>query len=164
MAIMNYSPIFVFQHGAGTGAWVWERVISALPMESVALDVPGRKAGVTPENCSAELFSELERRGIDTVVLVLHSLAGVLAAGLATRLGSRLKGCVFISAVIPPDGGSFVDALGFANRTVLRLLFKFNPNGLKPSPAMIRRELCNDLTGQDGDQVVSRYEAEMPGL
>lgn len=29
---------------------------------------------------------------------------------------------------------------------------------------MIRRELCNDLEEEDADLVVSRYEAEMPGL
>lgn len=161
---MNNQPTFIFLHGAGTGAWVWDRVIAALPMNSVALEVPGRKVGATPDNCAAEIFAELERREIDCVVLVLHSLAGVLAAGLATRLGSRLEACVFVSAVIPQPGGSFVDAIGFANRTILRLLFKFNPKGLRPSPAMIRRELCNDLSEQDADLVVSRYEAELPGL
>lgn len=161
---MKNQPTFIFLHGAGTGAWVWDRVISALPVSSIALDVPGRKIGATPDSCSAEIFAELERRGVDSVVLVLHSLSGVLTAGLASKLGSRLKGCVFISAVIPPHGGSFVDALGVVNRVIIRALFKFNPKGLKPSPKMIRNELCNDLTDHDADLVVSRYEAEMPGL
>lgn len=133
-------------------------------MRSVALEVPGRTVGATPDSCSAEISKEIERKGIDSVILVLHSLAGVLTAGLAAKLGTRIKGCVFISAVIPPNGGSFVDALGVVNRIILRVLFKFNRNGLKPSPAMIQRELCNDLTGPDADLVVSRYEAEMPGL
>jgi pimeloyl-ACP methyl ester carboxylesterase len=57
-----------------------------------------------------------------------------------------------------------VDALGFVNRMVLRALFKLNPAGLKPSPAMIRRELGNDLSAEDAELVISRYAAELPGL
>ena len=146
------------------GAWVWDRVINELPLPALALDVPGRVDGVTPDSCAVALVAELDRKGVDSAILVLHSLAGVLAPGLAARLGARLKRIVYVAAVIPPSGGSFVDALGFVNRVVLRLLFKFNQKGLKPSPAMIRRELCNDLDQQDADLVVSRYAAEMPGL
>lgn len=50
------------------------------------------------------------------------------------------------------------------NRIVLRLLFKFNANGLKPSPSMIEKELCNDLDAETTALVVSRYAAEFPGL
>lgn len=154
----------VFLHGAGTGAWVWERVMNELSTPAVALDIPGRIDGATPDNCAAALVNELDRMGIDSVILVMHSLAGVLASGLSARLGSRVKRYVFIAAVIPPSGGSLVDTLGFMNRQVLRVLFKFNPKGLKPSPAMIRSQLCNDLSPQDAEDVISRYAAETPGL
>jgi len=161
---MSNEVTIVFLHGAGTGAWVWERVMNKLSTPTVALDIQGRIDGATPDNCAEALVTELDRMGIDSVILVMHSLAGVLASGLSARLGPRVKRYIFISAVIPPSGGSFVDALGFMNRQILRILFKFNPNGLKPSPEMIRSELCNDLSPQDADEVISRYAAEMPGL
>lgn len=154
----------VLLHGAGTGAWVWERVVAALTVPAVALDVPGRRPGVTPQKCAAGLAGELDRRGVDRLVVVLHSLAGVLAPGLADRLGDRLAGCIYVAGVVPPDGGAFVDALPLPNRLILRLLFRLKQNGLTPSPAMIRRELCNDLDEADAERVVARYEAEMPGL
>lgn len=154
----------VLLHGAGTGAWVWERVVGALPISAIALDVPGRTADATPDSCANQLVAELDRRRVGPVVLVLHSLAGVLAPALSAGLGARLEKCVFVSGVIPPEGSTFADALGFPTRLILRMLFKFNPDGLKPSEAMIRRELCNDLTEQDAALVVSRYEAERPGL
>jgi len=161
---MKNKITLILLHGAGTGAWVWERVMQELSTPAIALDIPGRIEGATPDSCAAALVAELDRKGVDSVILVLHSLAGVLAPGLAARLGSRLKHLVYVAAVIPPSGGSFVDALGFANRVILRILFRFNPKGLKPSPAMIRRELCNDLDPLDAEQVISRYTAEMPGL
>ncbi|MGH6639319.1 MAG: alpha/beta fold hydrolase [Polaromonas sp.] len=154
----------VLLHGAGTGAWVWQAVIHEMTSPVVALDVPGRAEGVTPDSCAAELVAELDRRGIDSVILVLHSLAGVLSSGLASRLGARLKHIVYVAAIVPPSGGSFVDAFGWVNRVIFRLLFRFNRKGLKPSAAMIQRELCNDLDATATDWVVSRYAAEFPGL
>lgn len=161
---MSNKTTVVFLHGAGTGAWVWERVINELSVPTIALEVPGRRAGVTPEGCAEALAAEIDQQGIDSVVLVMHSLAGVLAPGLVARLGKRVKRLVFLSAVIPPSGGSFVDALGFVNRLILSILFKFNPQGLKPSPEMIRAELCNDLNPQDSEEMIARFTPEMPGL
>ncbi len=161
---MSNKTTIVFLHGAGTGAWVWERVINELSVPTIALEVPGRRAGATPEGCAEALAAELDQMGVDSVILVLHSLAGVLAPGLAARLGKRVKRLVFLSAVIPPSDGSFVDALGFVNRLILSILFKFNPQGLKPSPEMIRAELCNDLDPQDSDEMIARFTPEMPGL
>jgi pimeloyl-ACP methyl ester carboxylesterase len=154
----------VLLHGAGAGAWVWDGVRTHLQAASLALDLPCRKGGVTPASCAAELVNEFDRRGIGPLVLVMHSLSGVLAADLAQRLGPRLKACVFVSAIIPPPGGSFVDALGLFNRLLLKALFRFNPRGLKPSAAMIRGELCHDLSSTDGDLLVARYVPEWPGL
>ena len=154
----------VLLHGAGTGAWVWERVQASLQTSSLALDIPCRVAGATPDGCAAAIVSELDRRGVAEVVMVLHSLSGVLAAGLARRLGPRLKSCVFVASVIPPNGGAFVDALGFINRSILRILFRLNPRGLKPSAKMIRAAMCNDLSETDAELVIARYAAEWPGL
>lgn len=161
---MSNKTTVVFLHGAGTGAWVWERVINELSVPTIALEVPGRRAGVTPEGCAEALAAEIDQQGIDSVVLVMHSLAGVLAPGLVARLGDRVKRCIFVGAVIPPSGGSFVDALGFVNRLILSILFKFNPQGLKPSPEMIRAELCNDLNPQDSEEMIARFTPEMAGL
>jgi pimeloyl-ACP methyl ester carboxylesterase len=161
---MSSPATFVFLHGAGAGPWVWERVIRQLEAPALALEYAGREKGATPAACAGVVAAELERRGVGEVVIVMHSLAGVLARDLGTHLGNRLRRCVFVSAVIPPAGDRFVDTLGFAQRTVLHLLFRLNPSGLKPASRMIRAELCNDLTAEDADEVVSRYQAEMPGL
>lgn len=154
----------VLLHGAGLGPWAWQPVIERLATPATAPDVPSRSTDASPDHCARELASEIERGGEDEIVLVLHSLAGVLAAPLAELLGPRLRHCVYVSAVVPPPGRAFVDALGFPNSLVLRVLFKLHRNGLKPSPAMIRQELCNDLDPDQAEQVISRYQAEFPGL
>lgn len=152
----------VLLHGAGTGPWIWDRVRAALKAPSLALAVPGRRVGASPAGCAAALAAELEGR--DDVVLVVHSLAGVLVPGLAARLGTRLRHVVYVGAIVPPDGGAFVDALPWFDRTVLRLLFALKPRGLKPGAAMLRHELCNDLDATATAELLDRYEAEFPGL
>jgi pimeloyl-ACP methyl ester carboxylesterase len=161
---MTHQSTVVLLHGAGTGPWIWDRVIEAINIPAVALPVPGRKPGVTPDGCAAELVGELDRRGIMNVVLVLHSVAGVLASDLARRLEDRLARCIFVASVIPTPGRAFVHALPIPNRWILRTLFTLQRNGLKPSAAMVRNELCNDLTEEDTELVISRYESEFPGL
>jgi pimeloyl-ACP methyl ester carboxylesterase len=155
---------FVLLHGAGTGPWVWDRVREELAAPSLALEVPGRTPGATPDDCAERIVQELDAQGVGDIVVVLHSLAAVLAPGLAARLGSRLRDCIFVAGVVPPAGGAFIDALPLPNRLILRFLFRLRRGGLRPSEAMIRRELCNDLSDDDADTVVARYEAELPGL
>lgn len=157
-------PMTLLLHGAGVGAWAWQAVIERMATPALALDIPCRHADATPERCAQALVAELDRRGIGEVVIVAHSLAGVLMPALAAHLGTRLRHCVYLAAVVPPPGGAFVDALGRVERTLLRLLFRFNRDGLKPGPAMIRKELCEDLDEVAAARVVSRYAAEFPGL
>jgi pimeloyl-ACP methyl ester carboxylesterase len=155
---------FAFVHGAGTGPWIWQRVRDALGLPSLAVEVPSRRNDASPAGCAAEIVRQLDEADVGDVVLVLHSLAGVLAAPLAARLGPRLRSTILVSAVIPAPGKRFVDAVGFPGSLILKLLFRFNPQGLKPSAKMLRGELCNDLTETDATDLVNRYEPEWPGL
>ena len=93
-------------------------------------------------------------------LLVLHGLAGVLASELAARFGDRIESTVLVAAVVPAPGERFVDVMGFPNSLLLEVLFKFNPQGLKPSERMLRAELGSDLSDADAVALVDQYEAE----
>ncbi len=161
---MNQQITMVLVHGAGTGPWIWHRLQDALPLPSVAVAVSSRREDATPASCADQIVKEIDKTGAKRVILVLHSLAGVLASELAARLGNRIESTVFVAAVVPAPGKRFVDAMGFPNSLVLKVLFKFNPKGLKPSKSMLRAELCNDLSEADAAALVDQYEAEWPGL
>jgi pimeloyl-ACP methyl ester carboxylesterase len=154
----------VLLHGAGIGPWAWERVRSRLSVPSIAPEVPGRVIGATPEGCTEQLAVEIDAFSRGNLVLVAHSLCGVLVPGLAARLGSRLTHVVYISTVIPSADQSFLGAMGFPMGLVMRVLFLMNPTGLRPSDSMIRSGLCNDLDEQDTAEVIARYTREFPGL
>jgi pimeloyl-ACP methyl ester carboxylesterase len=154
----------VLLHGAGVGAWIWDRVTPLISAPTFSLDVPGRSRDATPATCASSIVDTLDGRGISRVVLVMHSLAGVLAGELGKRLHDRLATCIYVSAVIPGEGSTFVKAVGLPGRLLLPLLFRMKPNGLRPSASMLRKELCTDLVEQDCAMILQRYEAEFPGL
>ncbi len=154
----------ILLHGAGVGPWVWDRVQTRLAVPSLAPEVGGREVGATPDAVIDSLVHRIDAFAAGEVVLVAHSLTGVLVSGLAARLGSRLSHVVYVSAVIPAANESFLSAMGFPMGWVMRVLFRLNPKGLRPSDAMIRDGLCNDLDAVDTAAVVGRYAAEFPGL
>jgi len=153
----------VFLHGAGLGTWIWEPVRRGLAAESVALDVPSRP-GTSPALCALDLLSHPEFPRDVPVVLVLHSLAGVLEAALVSALGDRVRQVIHVATVVPERGRSFASARGFPVNLVLRALFALRPRGLKPSPEMLLRELGTDLSEPLRAELVARHRCEYPGL
>jgi pimeloyl-ACP methyl ester carboxylesterase len=154
----------VFLHGAGVGPWVWERVRSRLPAQSIAPEVPGRSVGATPDAATELLMAQIDAYDVGEIVLVAHSMSGVLVPGLAARLGSRLAYVIYVSAVIPAANQSFLAAIGLPLGLLMRVLFLLNPSGLRPSDSLIRSGLCNDLDEADTAEVIARYAPEYPGL
>ena len=157
-------PIFVLLHGAGLGPWIWDSLRKRLPFRSVALEVPSRKRGTDPARCAREILGDPAFPASQRVVLVLHSLAGVLEAPLATALGARLAGVVHLASVVPDNGTSFAATIGWPNLLILRFLFWRHPDGLAPSPSMLRDQLCGDLDAEASLRVVESFQPEHPGL
>lgn len=161
----NHQPCnVVFLHGAGTGPWIWEDVRERLDRPSVALTVPSDRPGTNPERCATEVLSDPSFPARDPVVLVLHSLAGVLEAPLIQALGNRVLQVIHVATVAPPPGRSFASTVGFPANLVLPILFWLNPRGLKPSPAMLLRQLGQDLTDTRRSELVARHRPEQGGL
>jgi pimeloyl-ACP methyl ester carboxylesterase len=98
------------------------------------------------------------------VVLVLHSLAGVLETALVRSLGERAVHVVHVASVAPRPGRSFASTMGFPASLVLPVLFRFQPRGLLPSPAMLVNQLGNDLPDSLRAKLVERHRPEFPGL
>jgi pimeloyl-ACP methyl ester carboxylesterase len=94
-------------------------------MRVLAVDLPGRGystvplAGVTISVCVDEVVRQIDGAGVSDVVLVGHSMAGVILPGVATRLGSvRARRLVFLTCAVPPEGGCVVDVLRGPLRTI----------------------------------------------
>lgn len=154
----------VFLHGSGTGPWIWEATRCLLPVPSTALVVPSDRPGTDPVLCAAEVVADPSFPASGHVVLVLHSLAGVLETPLAKALGSRLRHVVHVASVVPAPGRAFASTRGFPVNLILPLLFRFRPQGLAPSASMIVSELGADLDDAQRAELVARFRPERRGL
>ena len=99
-------------HGAWHGAWCWERLIPELERRghrAVAVDLPcDDPAATTMDN--AKLVADALASASDDVVVVGHSLGGIVAAVLP--LLRPVRTVVFLAALIPRPGRSLGEVMG----------------------------------------------------
>lgn len=112
MAVARY----VLIHGAYHGGWCWRKVVPLLAAAGHAVDapdLPGHGMGeagraVTLDDYVAAVCGHVRRH--DTpVVLVGHSMAGVVISAAAEREPERVQDLVYVTAYLPADGQSLTD-------------------------------------------------------
>jgi pimeloyl-ACP methyl ester carboxylesterase len=92
--------------GAGLGSWIWERVLPRLRAPAQAVDLPGRverpadRRTVTLESVADAVAADIRERGPGRVVLVGHSLGGVLLPAVAARVPERVARPDELAAVL----------------------------------------------------------------
>jgi len=110
---------YLLVHGAWHGGWCWRRVTPLLRRAGHDVFTPtltglGERAhlahpGIDLETHIQDVLGVLEYEDLDRVVLVGHSSAGMVIAGVAERAAERLVHLVYLDAFIPHDGQSLAD-------------------------------------------------------
>src|SRR5271165_4651909 len=106
---------FVLVHGGSLGAWSWAAVIAQLQRlghRAMAVDLAGR--GESPYDLAKVTLAVhidtvsryIEKRGLTDVVMVGHSMAGLIIPNVAVRMPDRIKRLIFVSALVMRDGES----------------------------------------------------------
>jgi len=109
---------FVLVHGGSLGAWSWAAVVAQLQKlghRAMAVDLPGR--GENPYDVQKITLAVhidavaryIEERDLRDVVLVGHSMAGIIIPGVTVRMPERIKRLIFISAMVMRDGESAME-------------------------------------------------------
>lgn len=157
-------PALVLVHGGGFAADCWETTVDAIQgmeprLRVLAVDLPGRR-GKSGDLITARIdgwvdsvVSDIENAALDALVIVGHSLAGVIVPGVVTKLGSaRVREMILATAQVPANGSALVDTLPgalswYARRTAKRNVQKsrsLRPGGLPT--ALARFVFCNGMT------------------
>lgn len=155
---------FVFIHGAGLEGLVWSKVVEGFDHPCLLAEFPQRKSsldsrsGLSLEDYVTHMKRQVDDWGIHNIVIVAHSLGGVLALRLASLMTDRLAGIVAIGAAIPKSGGSFLSALPFPQRILLSVIMR--AAGTKPPESSIRTGLCNDLSLDQAAEIIKGFNPE----
>lgn len=104
-------------HGAWHGGWCWREVVPLLRAEGHqvwAPDLPGHGENPLPlAEVSLERYVDAVCALIETigqpVILLGHSMGGVVISQVAERLPAKIERLVYLAAVLPLDGESLID-------------------------------------------------------
>ncbi len=157
---------FVLVHGAGLGAWVWERVATGLNGPVLAVDLPGRGKPYGTlretrlEDYIQSVVGAIRNFSAERIVLVGHSFSGEIILRIATLMPERVASLVFVAAIVPPSGKSMLSLQPWLQRFVMRLVLKFSST--RPPDSVIRVAACSDLDEKTCADYLARYTAESP--
>lgn len=161
---------YVLVHGAWQAPYVWDNVKASLEKNGdhvIVVELPGHGSDQTaPQNLSIDVYRDKVIDAINKVdgkvVLVGHSLGGVIISAVAEKIPSKIQKLVYIGAYLPASGQSLLD---LANTDADALL---GPS-LRPSTDQLTldvvRENITNIFIQDGndaikDQVLKNFRVE----
>ncbi len=140
---------FVLVHGAWHGRWCWNNVVPLLQAKGhkvLAPDLPGHGDDSTPPESLtladyvSSIVSVVASVG-EPVVLVGHSMAGMVVAAVAEQVPQAVAKLVFLTAFMPASGDSIASLQksnvgsrlpDFVMRSEDKLTTTVRPEGLVP--------------------------------
>ncbi|WPV67926.1 alpha/beta hydrolase family protein [Chitinophaga sp. LS1] len=113
---LSHAQTFVLVHGAWHGGWCWKEVAKELQAQGAEVYTPtlsglGEHQNVLDTNINLEthiqdIVNFINMQDLHDVILVGHSYAGAVIAGVADRIPARLKKLIFLDAMLIENGKS----------------------------------------------------------
>ncbi len=108
---------FVLVHGAWHGSWCWDKVVSLLQQaghNALTLDLPGRAGDKTSiQDLTLEAYAKKVCNVVnlqdELVILVGHSMGGMMIIQAAEYCPDKIKTLVYLCAFLPQNGQSLLD-------------------------------------------------------
>jgi pimeloyl-ACP methyl ester carboxylesterase len=162
-------PGVALLHGGLHGSWCWDGCLPFIDAPAIAIDLPGRDGDpadidrITAAQWTDSAVQQTEQLGTRTFVLVAHSLGGVTALRIATRLGRRMRHLVLVAALVPAEGQTAADVIADGTGAAASDIFDATGAFAPPAPDVARTMLANDLPEPAGERLVSRLRSEPRG-
>jgi pimeloyl-ACP methyl ester carboxylesterase len=154
----------VFIYGAGLGTFIWEDFSRFIGVPCLFLDYPGRDndskstKGLKVNDYSDFLSAQINNWQCDKIIIVAHSIGGVMALDTLKKLSPKLIGFIAISASTPKSEESFISSFPLFGRVLMKCLYRIF--GTRPPEGVIKKGLCNDLSTEKADEVFRKFTPE----
>lgn len=123
-------PVYVLVHGAWHGGWCWQGVSRELRANGGIVYTPTLSGqgehknilspAINLETHIADIVNLIEMEDLHDVILVGHSYAGAVIAGVADRIPQRLSKLVFLDALLIESGQSTMSVQPKAVQEVMK--------------------------------------------
>lgn len=141
------NPSFVLVHGGNVGGWQWQNTARILRRAGHEVHAPSLSghgershlttaAGLSFEVWADDIVSLIEYEDLDDIVLVGHSMGGIIIPMVAARVPKRIRRVVWTAALVLKDGEPMRPHVERAQRARAAA----HPEGAKVDWAEIGRE------------------------
>ena len=158
---------FVMIHGSWHGGWAWQEVVRHLLSKGHIAEAPtlpghgprATRAGITHRDCVHAVVGYIQRRRLDSIVLVGHSFGGSVIQKVAEELPNRIERMVFLNALIVEHGHCVFDelpadyvalfnqlAVASSDNTMLIPWEIWRDNFIQDAPEAVARSLWEQLS------------------
>lgn len=163
---------YILVHGAWHGSWCWEEValkLKQLGHNVLTPDLPGHynnKCDFKYINLSkyVDYITQLVKNSPDNMILVGHSMAGVIISQVAENIPDKIDHLIYISAFIPQDKSSLLDEEKQAKIPTVSLAITVDESecaiSLKDDPKQIRELFFNCCNDSDAAYALSNLQKQ----
>ena len=150
---------YLLLHGAMRGAWLWDKIKPIMEKRGprvIAYELlgHGKRASEPPAvNMTAyidDVLAYIKKNDLKDVILVGHSMSGIVISKIAEELPDRIAHLVYLAAVVPRDGDALIDLLTKERRESLRQL-EGKAQKLFGTLEALRPSYFTDQTGEEQD-------------
>jgi pimeloyl-ACP methyl ester carboxylesterase len=162
---------FVLVHGGGHGGWCWQRMASVLRSRGHEVWTPtltgfGERhhlgdGQITFDTMVIDVAAVLEFEDLHDVVLVGHSMGGVIVPRVAESSTERVAGVVFMAAVVLNDGETLIDAVP-QSPAVARAVTIRQDGTAVTDHALLVEALLPEASAEDRAWVLARHRSYPP--
>ncbi len=160
------SKTFVLVHGAWQAPYVWDAVKSQLKNKGysvIVIELPGHGADTTfAAKINMDAYSDKVIAAINTVkgkvILVGHSMAGMVISAVAEAVPDRIEKLVYLGAYVPANGQSLLALASTDKESILGP--NLIPSADKLTLDVKKENLINIFCADGSDSVKSKLLAE----
>jgi pimeloyl-ACP methyl ester carboxylesterase len=164
---------YLLVHRAFAGAWNWDGVVERIEAagdEALAIDLPAHGDDVTAvADATLDAYTARVVEALDAaaapVVLVGHSMGGLVVSQAAEARPDKVKRLVYVAAFLVPDGTSLLNAAAEDGESTLGSYVTPSADGMSTTLAEegILGSLCSDCSEEQADAIAARLRPEPLG-
>src|SRR5471030_2945858 len=163
------STTIVLVHGAWSDATAWQAIIPQLKAqghEVIAVNLPGHGSDITSfANISLQSYVDAVKNAIGdrkNIILVGHSMAGIVISQVAEEMPTQIKELVYLAAYLPQNGESLLSLAKQDADSHIGKYLQVDPNTGSASVAKdgVVDVFAADAPAQVGDYLVNNIKPE----
>lgn len=161
---------FVLVHGSWQGGWCWKPLADLLMQmghQVTCLDLPGHGKNVFPlsqvtyEEYYKFLVKEIQQQS-EPIILVAHSMSGILAAPLLDHLSEKIHHLFLIAAFVAQEGQSLLDIAIAGGPSEIPNVLMMDPDGKTQSLQLqkVKQAFYHDCSSAIADWAIAQLQPQ----